>query len=636
LSREAVTTAGYTRRDVCRACFCNVDGRLTVVTPFDADWTGRVFGARFRVARTIKQGGMGAVYVAIDTTAGDREVALKVVRRALSEDPDAIARFKRETRLLATLQDEHVVTAIEAGEDGGVLWIAMELLEGISLRECLEQRGRFPWRQSLPVVRQLALALGAAHGLGIIHRDLKPENVMLVGGPENAATFQTPRIKLLDFGVAKQRRDDDDGRTHQTGTGQLLGTPGYVAPEAVLEGITDDPRSDFYALGVTWFELLVGAPPFTAKTPMALAMRHVHEIPPSPSSLLPYSPVPAPVEALLARLLAKRPDERPADARALVEAIDALATAALQQPALPTLGAEQPTERDRFLPVTGVLAFGTDAGAVSAGPTPAQGSATAHTPLHAPIPSTTTPPPPANDGDGPSPKRRWLAMVVVALLVGGGGVAVGARLASAPTRTTATPTSSPTATTTTATTAPTTTATTTTATTATNAAGPLTAVPARPTPSPQPATPAVASTTALAAAPSAADPPKQDPPAGAASSSSTRGERASGVAKVAGTRPPAGSRANNGAVTTTVATASAPPAQPPAGVTQLSIVALPRSAGWKVSVDGAPARPTPFKVDVTAGADHTLSFSSPSNTDPIVRVVRYPAGAATFQEDLTP
>jgi serine/threonine-protein kinase len=153
-----------------------------MMTTSEDDLGGRVFGARFRVVRAIKQGGMGAVYVAVDNHAGDREVALKVVRRTLADDPDAIARFKRETRLLATLQDEHVVTAIDAGEDGGVLWIAMELLDGVSLRESLEQRGRWTWPRTLPVVRQLALALGAAHGLGIIHRDLKPENVMLVDG----------------------------------------------------------------------------------------------------------------------------------------------------------------------------------------------------------------------------------------------------------------------------------------------------------------------------------------------------------------------------------------------------------------------------------------------------------------------
>jgi serine/threonine protein kinase len=596
-----------------------------VASANEDDWVGRVFGGRFRVVRSIKRGGMGAVSVASDTISGDREVALKVVRRTLADDPEAIARFKREIRLMATLHHENVVTAIDAGEDDGVLWIAMEMLHGISLRECLEQRGHWRWQQTLPVVRQLALALSAAHGLGIIHRDLKPENVMLLGDPTDEATHRNPRIKLLDFGIAKQRRNDDDGRTHQTGTGLLLGTPGYVAPEAVLEGITDDPRSDFYGLGVTWFELLVGAAPFSAKTPMALAMRHAHEVPPSPSSLLPFSPVPAPVEALLARLLAKRPDERPADARAIVDAIDALATAALQPTPLPALRADQATEHDLARPPTGVLVFpstgiGTNPQPTSATPlrmsaaaTPASGppSSTTHS---APASASTTTTPDGAAEQHAMPRGRWLIAALVAIVIGSGGVAVGARLAS-----------------------PTTTATTTTTTTATTTtASPAPGEPTTTTPAPA-APPSVPLDEAHRASPSAVPAPAPAPAAlpgferrqGAILADSRDGRSTDddvGLDRVS---------AEAGQAKPSLATRSAPATSAP-GTVQLTIVALPRAAGWKVAVDGGPARPTPWKVELEADAEHRLAFTSSTTTLPIVRVVRYAAGAATFQETLTP
>lgn len=296
----------------------------TPSAPLPDELLSRVLAGRYRVDRQLRRGGMGAVYVAHDLQE-HKDVAVKVVRQALLEDPQALARFKREARLVTELSHENIVRSFDAGDDGGLLWIAMELLDGESLRERLDARGRMAWADTLPLVEQVAQALGAAHDQGIIHRDLKPENIMLVASSMEGAA--DTRAKLLDFGVAKQAHVEgqSSGTSNMTGTGLIVGTPGYVAPEVVLEGTTDDRRSDFYALGVVWFEMLTGQKPFTAKTAFALAMRHAHEPAPTPTSLVPYSPVPTPIERVVLRLLAKNPNDRPKDARELLITLATLA-----------------------------------------------------------------------------------------------------------------------------------------------------------------------------------------------------------------------------------------------------------------------------------------------------------------------
>jgi eukaryotic-like serine/threonine-protein kinase len=288
---------------------------------------------------------MGAVSVALALEV-ELDVALKVVKQSLIEDPQALARFKREARLVTELSHENIVASFDAGDDAGLLYIAMELLQGDTLRERLETRGRLTWQESLPIVEQMVRALAAAHDRGIVHRDLKPENVMLMAASDGSVT-----AKLLDFGVAKQARvDGESAASHMTGTGFIVGTPGYVAPEVVLEGRTDDPRTDFYALGVVWFEVLTGQKPFTAKTAFALAMRHAHEPPPTPTSFLPFSPVPAPVEELVLQLMEKAPEARPADAATLLQRITGLAEESRRALAsLPAASAFDPTVTDAEL-----------------------------------------------------------------------------------------------------------------------------------------------------------------------------------------------------------------------------------------------------------------------------------------------
>ena len=224
-------------------------------TPLPGDeLRDRTLGGRYRMVRVLGKGGMGAVWTARDQQAGV-DVAVKVVKASLLDDQAALTRFRREMRVMAGLLHDNIVRGLDAGEDAGVLWLAMELLHGQTLRERLDARGRLSWQESLGVVRQIASGLGAAHAAGVVHRDLKPENVMIVSSDDGAM-----HVKLLDFGVAKATMAGG-AESSMTGTGFIVGTPGYVAPEVVLEGKTNDPRTDFYALGVILYEMGTGQNP---------------------------------------------------------------------------------------------------------------------------------------------------------------------------------------------------------------------------------------------------------------------------------------------------------------------------------------------------------------------------------------
>jgi serine/threonine protein kinase len=278
------------------------------------DLSGTTLGARFRLLRQLGRGGMGAVYLAEDLAGPTDDagalprVAVKVIKGGLVDDPAAIKRFEREAVTIGRLNHAHIVGYRGTGQVGGVHWLAMEFLDGQSLRERIATAGPIPWRLSLDVIAQITDGLAAAHAAGVLHRDLKPDNVMLVGAPD------APTVKLLDFGIAKQT--DGEAMT-MTGTGLIVGTPGFIAPEVIVGAVSDDPRSDLYALGVMWFEMVTGARPFEANTPFALAMKHVQEAAPRPNTIRPFSPIPGPVEDAIVQLLEKSPEKRPGSAMAL-------------------------------------------------------------------------------------------------------------------------------------------------------------------------------------------------------------------------------------------------------------------------------------------------------------------------------
>ncbi|MEV4010184.1 Stk1 family PASTA domain-containing Ser/Thr kinase [Nonomuraea angiospora] len=267
---------------------------------------GRLLDGRYRIESRIARGGMATVYLALDVRL-DRTVALKVMHRSLAEDPAFVRRFIGEAKSVARLSHPNVVHVFDQGTDTDVVYLSMEYVPGKTLRDILRDRGRLPAREALEIMIPVLAALGAAHQAGMVHRDVKPENVLMT---------DDGRVKVVDFGLARAIE-----ATNQTRTGVMIGTIGYMAPEQVTTGAAD-VRSDVYAAGIMLFELVTGQQPYDGATPMSVAYRHVHDTVPAPSSVFPD--VPPLIDTLVAQATAREPDQRPADATAmLVAAVDA-------------------------------------------------------------------------------------------------------------------------------------------------------------------------------------------------------------------------------------------------------------------------------------------------------------------------
>ncbi len=299
---------------------------------------GAVVAGRYRIVAQLGEGGMGAVYRATQEPLG-REVALKVMSAALSQDAGAIERFQREAKASSSLAHPNIVTVFDFGDDQGSLFIAMELIPGRGLDGLLEQ-GPMPWRRAASILRGICAALYEAHEKGIVHRDLKPANVIIT-----STATQSDVPKVVDFGIAKLR---DSGPKNLTMTGAVVGTPGYVAPE-LFHGIEPSPAADLYALGVLAFDLLCGGPPFKGNTAAELLKQHLFDPPPAPSSVM--AGLPLAFDALVLSLLEKDPARRPASAlevdRTLASILDGNAASVVAvTPLLPT----QPTELGTLTP----------------------------------------------------------------------------------------------------------------------------------------------------------------------------------------------------------------------------------------------------------------------------------------------
>ena len=282
----------------------------------------------YRIERQLGQGGAGTVYAAEEPTI-KRRVAIKVLRRALADDEPMALRFEREARVVNEIHHPGIIDVFAVGKlDDGRPYLVMSLLEGASLREEIERLGAIPLGEAWRITRAVADALGAAHAAGVVHRDLKPDNVFLerAVGAGGAA-----RVRVLDFGIAKvDTLGPGDAPMKLTGTGVPLGTPAYMAPEQWwAAGIT--ARTDQYALGVMLFEMLAGRAPFASQAFAELVHQHVHEPPPRLGDV--GAAAPEAVEALVARLLAKAPEDRFASMAAVIEAGD-LAFTGIAAPAL--------------------------------------------------------------------------------------------------------------------------------------------------------------------------------------------------------------------------------------------------------------------------------------------------------------
>src|SRR5215469_4603595 len=266
---------------------------------------GQLLDGRYRVESLIARGGMATVYLGTDTRL-DRTVALKIMHAELANDEDFVRRFVVEARSIARLSDPNVVTVFDQGTDGRTLYLAMEHVPGRTLRDLLNERGRLGPREALDLMDGVLAGLAAAHDAGIAHRDVKPENVLLT---------DSMVVKVADFGLARLLAG-----TSETKTGMIIGTAAYLAPEQVA-GQTADARTDVYAAGVMLFELLTGTQPHTGDTPLAVAYKHVNEVVPPPSSVVPGLP-PA-LDMLVALATSRDPELRPGDAGQFLRAVTA-------------------------------------------------------------------------------------------------------------------------------------------------------------------------------------------------------------------------------------------------------------------------------------------------------------------------
>ena len=255
---------------------------------------------------------MGAVFLAEQIAVGNRPVALKVLSRKLLDDPEFLLRFQNEAASTGRIHHANVVTIYESGQaDDGTPYIAMEFLEGESLRQALARRGALPVAEVAEILQQAARGLNAAHKLGIIHRDLKPDNIFLTyPDDESVAPVSPPanvQVKIVDFGIAKLR---ESGAHTQTGT--VLGTPAYMSFEQASGMRSDelDARSDVYSLGVVVYEMLTGRTPFHSDTPVGYLRKHMMEEPPPFRAVNPGLPVPPRIESVVMKALTKDRNHR--------------------------------------------------------------------------------------------------------------------------------------------------------------------------------------------------------------------------------------------------------------------------------------------------------------------------------------
>ena len=291
----------------------------------------RVLDGRYRVLSHLADGGMATVYVAMDQRL-DREVALKVMRADLAKDESFVRRFRREARSAAKLSHPNVVAVYDQGEDDGHVFLAMELVNGLTLRQVMQSEGPLTPRAALDIIDPVLQAIGAAHNAGLIHRDVKPENVIL---------RDDGTVKVADFGLARAIA----ATTSTDQTGLLLGTVAYLSPEQVERGIAD-ARSDVYAAGLLLFEMLTGSKAFIGDSPIHVAYQHVHSEVPLPSSRV--NTVPVGLDQIVARASARDPDKRPRDANELLAEVrrarQALTPAELDlRPAIASGAAVNPT-----------------------------------------------------------------------------------------------------------------------------------------------------------------------------------------------------------------------------------------------------------------------------------------------------
>ncbi len=283
--------------------FCPNDGQtLRSAAPAD-DLVGQVVADRYHVVKKLGEGGMGQVYLAEHVKMGRRS-AIKVMNPSMVHDPDAVARFNREAANASRINHPNVCAIYDFGETpDGLIYLAMEFIEGEPLTEVLEREGALPLPRATAIFLQTADALQAAHDLGIVHRDLKPDNIMLTRRKGGGDT-----VKVVDFGIAKAVGGDDAGQK-VTKTGLVVGTPEFMSPEQ-LSGDNLDGRSDLYSLALVFYRMLTGGLPFQATSVQETMIKRLTDEPVKLAEARPDLSFPAGLQPVLDTALARTPMER--------------------------------------------------------------------------------------------------------------------------------------------------------------------------------------------------------------------------------------------------------------------------------------------------------------------------------------
>jgi serine/threonine protein kinase/class 3 adenylate cyclase len=276
---------------------------------------------RYYLVKQLGEGGMGEVWEGMDLSTS-ASVAIKVMRPEVARDPVFLRRFRREARTLATVRNPYIANLVAMNEDEHRHYLVMEFVEGCSVAAALEAGGALDERTALVVIADACRALVEPHRVGIVHRDLKPDNLMYVRADEPVRDGDTSRqrVKVCDFGIARQHEPVDTSATQATQHGTILGTPAYMAPEQCRGNLDVVPATDVYALGATLFELLTNQLPYDGATPMDVVLAHLNEPVPDVRAVAPS--VSESTARIVERAMAKSPTERFSDARSMLDAIE--------------------------------------------------------------------------------------------------------------------------------------------------------------------------------------------------------------------------------------------------------------------------------------------------------------------------
>ena len=251
---------------------------------------GMIIGERYEILEKIGTGGMSDVYKAKDHKL-NRFVAVKVLKQEFSENENFVSKFRIEAQAAAGLMHPNIVNVYDVGEEGGIYYIVMELVEGITLKKYIEKKARLSAKEAISIAIQVSMGIESAHNNHIIHRDIKPQNIII---------SKEGKVKVTDFGIAK-------AATSNTITSNVMGSVHYTSPEQARGGYSDE-KSDIYSLGVTMFEMLTGRVPFNGETTVAIAIKHIQEEMPSPREFV--SEIPISIEQIVCKCCQKSPDRR--------------------------------------------------------------------------------------------------------------------------------------------------------------------------------------------------------------------------------------------------------------------------------------------------------------------------------------